>query len=366
MKIAFLLPVSSDARCQKRVKALERLGVESEILAFERDYYPGKPWPDGYISLGRMEHRHYHKRFAPLMKALPTVREAVKRSDVIYAFGLDMLLLGWLARSADRKPVKIVYEVADIFDILIGDGVTSYALRWMERSLLQNVDLLVVTSKAFVEEYYQGMQGMVGLPYIVVENKLDARAVAQLQEPRARCSEEGVLRIGYFGLIRCPPSWRALKRCVSQGNGHVRVYVRGIPVGLNNFEEDVESSPYIRYGGPYIAPDESPEMYQQVDIVWIATHISKAHLLWARTNRFYEACFFKRPMFAQTGTQDGRVVEAMGLGVCVDLTQPEETANRILAIDEGHIVRWQENVARLPARVYTYTGEHEELLRLIA
>ena len=364
MKITFLLPVASDAHLQKRVKALENLGVQSKVLAFEREWYPGKPWPGGYTSLGQLQHRHYYKRFVPLMKALPMVRAAAKESDVIYAFNMDTLLLGWLAsRALDRRP-KIVYEVSDIEPVFMGNSVLSRGVRWLERFLLRRVSSLVVTSETYIDGYYQGIQSLSHLHYQVIENKLDANTISQPQSPMTRSEWDGVLRIGYFGVIRCRRSWGILKKAVEKGNGRVQVYVRGIPVGLEGFE-DVQSAPSIDYGGPYIAPDDLPAMYEQVDIAWIASYLTKAHLCWSRTNRFYEACFFKKPMFAQVGTQDGQIVESLGLGVCVNLMDVDETVDRILSVNEMELGQWQQNVAGLPAHIYTYTDEHERLLKSI-
>ena len=96
-KITFLLPVPSHARYHKRVSALERLGVRPAILSFEREYYAGRPWAAGYQSLGGVQNRTYPQRLLTVLKAMPLVRAASKNSRAVYAFGLDTLLLGWLA-----------------------------------------------------------------------------------------------------------------------------------------------------------------------------------------------------------------------------------------------------------------------------
>jgi len=294
------------------MKALQNLGVDPEILAFERDYYAGKAWSAGYKSLGKLQHRHYCKRLLPLLKAVPKVRDAVKESDVIYAFDLDLLLLGWLASRLFGKRRKIIYEVGDL-GVLTRDGLFYRGLRLLERYLLQRIDLLVVTSEAYIEGYYRRVQGLTSLPYQVIENKLDAGTVPQPRIPSAHSKRDGALQIGYFGIIRCRRSWKALKEVTIRGDGRIRVYVRGKPMGLESFEEDVRTTPYIDYDGPYIAPDDLPDMYRQVDVVWIAHYMGRSSTLWNRANRFYEACFFKKPMFAQIGTQDGQVVETLGL-----------------------------------------------------
>ncbi len=62
MKITFLLPLVSQPRFHKRIAALKELGAKIEIIAFERDYYPGKPLPESYLSLGNIEHERYIAR----------------------------------------------------------------------------------------------------------------------------------------------------------------------------------------------------------------------------------------------------------------------------------------------------------------
>ena len=365
MKITFLLPVVSQVRYHKRIAALERLGVQSQILAFEREWYPGKPWPCDYKSLGRLQHKRYYKRFVPFVKSLPKVRAAVREADVIYAFGLDLLLLGWLASRALDKQPKFVYECGDPGP-LPGDSLLSRGLRWLEHYLLRRVNLLVVPTKAFLEGYYQGMQGIQGLTHLryqVIEHKLDANTISQPQNLITLNEWDGVLRIGYFGVIRCRRSWEILKRAAERGEGQVQVYVRGIPVGLEGFEEEARMAPHIDYDGPYISPDELPTMYGQIDTVWIASYVKYSH--WARANRFYESCFFQKPMFALLGTPDGRVVESLGLGVCVDLMDVDGTVDHILSVSEMELGQWRQNVADLPAHIYTYTDEHERLIESI-
>jgi len=364
VKVAFLLPVASDARYRKRIEALQNVGVKSQILAFERNYYSGKPVPGGYESLGRIQHRRYLRRLVPLVKALSKVRAAAKNADAIYTFGLDMLLLGWLASRGLSRRLKIVYEVGDIRNVLLQKGLISCSLRWLERFLLRRTQLIVVTAEAYVSGYYKGIQGLTDLRYQVIENKLDANTLPQAQRLTYKHSH-GVLRIGYFGLIRCQRSWEILKAAARKGEGKIKVHVRGIPLGLENLEEEAEAIPYIDYGGPYVSPDDLPEMYGQIDIAWVAHYHGRSNLLWARANRFYEACHFQRPMIAQIGTQDSRVVQDLGLGICLDLSDIEGTVEHILEISDSDLEQWQGNIRRLPKYVYTYTDEHKRLLEFL-
>lgn len=368
MRIVYLLPVVSHARYHKRVAALQALGVEPRVMAFERDYYPGVPWAGGYTSLGMLQHENYYGRLVPLIKALPQVHSAVAASDVVYAFGLDMLLLGWLASSLVRKRPRIVYELGDIQSAMLGRSLCYRGLRGLERFLLGRTHLVVVTSEAFVSGYFRGIQGLTPSRYQVIENKMECGGPVVSPIPTRHSNGMSTFRVGYFGVLRCRRSWEILRRAVVKSDGRVQLYVRGIPTAIGSLDDTAEDSPHIDYGGPYLAPDDLPSMYGQVDMVWASYPYQGTGLgnwRWARTNRFYEACRFQRPMFTQAGTEDGRLVEAMGLGVSVDLADTEAAVERILQVSQADIDRWRENLASLPEQVYVLTDEHEQLIRAI-
>lgn len=366
MKITFLLSVATDAYLRKRVTALENSGIEFNVLAFEADHSSGT-LTDGYISLGRLTRGDYHKRAIPILRAIPKAYSAAKDSDVIYAFNLNMLLIGWFASRILDKQVKIVYEVADIRDVLLREGLFPYILRCLERVLLRDVDLLVVTSKAYIDGYYRGIQGLGDLQYQVIENKVAPELLPFVPKPASGSSGE-TLRIGYFGLIRCNRSWEILREVAERANGRMEVYIRGIPRGqdLQNLERESQSLPNVEYGGPYVSPDDLGAMYGQVDIVWAAYPYQGGRQVgnwrWARTNRFYESCFFKKPMLVQAGTQDCRVVRDSGIGICLDLSDVDQAADRILAIENDDVERWVRNIDKLPSDDYIYADEHDQLL----
>jgi succinoglycan biosynthesis protein ExoL len=367
MKIVFLLPVHSDAHCLGRVSALQTLGVESQLLAFERDYYPGRLWPGGYRSLGRIQHGNYFKRLPALLKALSVVRSTARSSDVIYAFGLDMLLTAWFATRGLKRKVALVYEVSDIRVLLIGDSAISKLLRWLERYLLQHVVCVIVTSEAYVTGYFHKIQGMYNVNYQVIENKLESSKLSPISDDNKTSNlyTNSVLRIGYFGLIRCRYSWVVLKSLVKRANGRIRVYIRGVLWRLGELEEEIQNTEFVEYRGPYISPDDLPTMYNQVDLIWAAHHHGETNTRWARANRFYEACYFKRPMIAQEGTQDGKVVSELELGINIDLLDVERSVEELLSVDKQMIDTWWQNLASLPINMYVYTDEHKKLLKIL-
>jgi succinoglycan biosynthesis protein ExoL len=140
------------------------------------------------------------------------------------------------------------------------------------------------------------------------------------------------------------------------------VYLRGVPLNIPNFEAEAQETPWVEYGGAYVAPDELRAMYAKVDLLWVAHRVDENNsLLWNRTNRFYEGCAFRKPIIAQVGTQDGAVVFDRGLGPSIDLLAPDAVVERINSITSADIEQWQANMSRLPRSVYRENGEHEQL-----
>src|SRR5690554_1451766 len=159
MQILYILQASSHARYWRRINNMEDLGAHSYVYAFEREkFYKGKKDTKHYISLGSIKQEKYIKRLLPLIKSIKLIRKEIKNVDVIYAFGLDTFLIGWVASLLKRNKPKFVYEVGDIRSVFTNEGLKARLFRFVERFVLKKMDLLVVTSEAYVHGYFINIQ----------------------------------------------------------------------------------------------------------------------------------------------------------------------------------------------------------------
>lgn len=174
------------------------------------------------------------------------------------------------------------------------------------------------------------------------------------------------ISIGYFGVIRCNHSLQLLKKIVDQANGKIQLYIRGIfQEHLGLMKDELLESKYVEFGGSFKSPDELPEMYKSVDLTWTAIYHFKPNIMWSRTNRYYQACFFKRPMITQIGTPDAAEVQKFNIGCSIDLTSQLESLEKIMNIRGSQIRTWKENMIHLPKDVYILTNEHKDLIRKV-
>jgi succinoglycan biosynthesis protein ExoL len=174
--------------------------------------------------------------------------------------------------------------------------------------------------------------------------------------------------IGYFGLIRCNRSIEILRRIADKGKGRFQVLIMGYPMNLHYNLDKLGKNPNIHYGGTYKYPDNLSAMYNRIDLTWGCYPHSSAKIgnhLWARTNRFYEACNYKTPIIANRINEDCKYVMKYKIGMCVDLEQIEKTVDRILAIDTKIISDWKKNLINLPKDLYVLSNEHEYLIKKI-
>lgn len=361
MDITFILPVTSQPRYWKRINSLEKLGCNSKVLAFEREYIPASKNNKNYIIIGKLEKRKYYKRILPFIKVFTIIRNYIKHTDIIYVFGLDLLFLVWVARLFIKKKNKIVYEVGDIRSVLIGDSIHSFFLRWLERFLMKYIGLLVVTSEAYVTEYFIKIQGIKNIKYQVIENKIVAEDVNKLLF-RKHIKKTNVLTIGYFGLFNCKRTLEILKNVAIQGGRKIEIHIRGVNMTAKDLIKDIKGIPNIKYYGSYKAPDDLSQIYGMIDIVWACYHpLSENKLgnwMWARTNRFYEACFFNIPMITQRNTEDCKIVEKFQIGLCLDLSNIQKAVEQLLSINNDQFIKWEHKIKNIPEDIYIYKFEH--------
>jgi len=369
IRIATILPIVGHPRDSKRIAMLQAAGFSVEAAAFERHYHTGRMPTCNWTSLGFLRHGHYVERVFRLVWAIPKLRRIISRSDVVYASGPDMALIGLLAGIGLRRPV--VLEVGDIRRIQVAGGFAGAVMRRLDRAIVDRCGLLVATAKGFSEGYYCGRLGC-RIQVLQLENKLDQAARDRLDllptvSPRPPLVGRK-LRIGWFGVLRCEWSWHLLANLAREHGDLVEVVIAGHPLNPPDIAERAKSVPNLTFLGEYRSPEDLPGLYGQVDLVWTvypgpeaSDHAWRWALLVSRSNRFYESCYFRRPIVTMRDSGDGEVAERLGVALCLTTQDESKIIETVLGVQDTDLRRWQENLAKLPESVHSYTTEGDEL-----
>lgn len=366
-KALFIIPTLSSVYHQNRVEQIEKSGIECDVAAFDRKYYPGKPWSQNVTLLGYVEHKKYLKRIHHLISAIPVIRSKSKDSDLIFCYNLDLLFICWISLILLKDKPKIVHDVSDIRSVLIGKGIIATALRALERFLLRRTSVVIVTSNAYITEYFHSIQKLFDVCFHLIENKLD-------QESTPKPVTNGEIRlygnppkfkIGYFGLIRCRKSIELLLKLATKAEGRIKIVLRGVFLGTEDFEPIIRNHPFAEYEGPFINPDDLSEMHFHVDFSWLVHAHSRENTKWSRIFRFYHASYYKRPMIAQEDSQDGQVVKELDIGLTIDIFESDRSIDKLLSITNLQIQKWQNNLNGLPQSLSVISNEYEDLLQKV-
>ncbi len=363
MRVTFVLPTLGHPRHRKRMQALRRLGVEVSVLAFEREGQLGVIG-EGTTSLGVIANEEFVRRGGVYLRALRIIRRAARRSDAVYTFGVDLLALVRASIAGLRRRPALATEVGDITAILVEKGRRGRIARRLERMVLADDALLVATSPAYISNFYVGVQGLPERSTLVIENKVDPTLTPA---PAPRPADDGPLRIGWFGMLRCEYSWACLKRLAEEMGQDVEIVLRGVPyAGCAGLAEEAEGLPNVTFGGRYRVPDDLPSMYGGVDLCWMVHHDPDRpyeNWGWARSNRLYQAGWFGTPIVGQAGKDDATVVTDHDLGIVVDVTDVPGTIAALRGVSPTDLGRWRRNLSDMPRSAWALTDEHAELLK---
>jgi succinoglycan biosynthesis protein ExoL len=367
LRILTVLPVLGQPRDSKRIDMLVSLGFNVSVAAFNRAYHSGRVPSRPTQIIGTISHGKYLQRIGRLITALPKLRRAMRDRDIVYASSPDMALLAMIAGMFMGK--KFILEVGDVREIQTAEGLKGRLVRIVDRVLTNRCSLLVVTAVGFLDNYYRNWLRS-NVPAIVVENKLEASLTVARPEavrgnlPQGRPFIDRPLRIGYFGLLRCQWTWDVLKAFALKHPKDVQIVMAGYPMEPADIAEQAKSIPNVIYSGEYKSPNDLPRLYGGVDIVWACYKFIGPrdwNLKWARPNRFYESCYFGRPLISRLGSSDSKEVDRLKIGFNIQTHEISEVVTELESITAEMVEQWRSNSLKLPNSLFIYTDEGEQL-----
>lgn len=347
-----------------RANGLSLTGFMFRRCKVNRDFVP--PWPT--VELGLTEDQSYGRRLMALARAVPVLfrnRARLRAGSAIYARNLDMCLLALAARLVAWRRLPIVYEVLDVHRLMTVPGFAGAALRWFERLLLRRIDLLVVSSPGYMENYFKPVQGYRG-DWFLLENKvfLDGQEPPRPAERRPEPAKRR-WRIGWFGSLRCEESLHLLISVADRLPDDVEVVLYGgypLALGEKGLWDAIAGRPNIRHGGEYRNPADLARIYGEVDLYWgLDFHEKGANSLWLLPNRLYEGGMCGVVAVAAEGTQTGRRVAEDGLGFVIEAPYDEALAGLLAGLTPERYEEVRRNVLSKPIQHFVETDDSQRL-----
>ena len=160
-KIAILIGFLPNPRIYKRIALEKQIGHVHLICWNRGDSMLEAPKEDGYVAhvINVEAGGNPLKRLVPYKKFSKSANVLLNQiqPDLIHVQGLDMLKIACAYKKRSRKPVRIIYEVADLHRLLVDHQKSTIAqvaqkcLRHFDRMLEKQYDLLVLTSMKYYD-----------------------------------------------------------------------------------------------------------------------------------------------------------------------------------------------------------------------
>jgi len=371
-RIVYLAPDCTDSAVKKRAHGFIRLGHQLTSFTFRRDRYNvggAVDWPN--VEMGRSQEKRLVARVAAVLRALRTIvqhRRTWQDATLVYARNLDLAILALVGKSLTRCRAPLVFEVLDIHPLLAKRTIQGALLRWVERRVLNRCQLLVVSSPAYLREYFDRWQRFQGKTF-VLENKwphddsfpktrrLDCSlTTAATEKPR--------WTIGWFGNIRCPKSLEILRQLAEALPDQVAIYLRGCPslLGEGVLERAIRGRDNMSFSGEYSAPEDLPAIYAKVHFNWCGDFSDGENSRWLLPNRVYEGGYLGVPALAVEGHETGRIVKERDLGITVDEPYADNLKQYLLALDHEQYSSMRRRIESQPEQHFV---DHRDLAQLL-
>lgn len=354
----YLVHNLSDPAVRRRALMLREGGAVVTLAGFRRDDNP-LARIDGLapVELGTTEDGNFSQRLRAVARATAGLGRRlgrVPRPDVIVARNLEMLVL---ANRASRVwgDVPVVYECLDIHRLMLRGDAAGGLLRWVERMLGRRAHLLITSSPAFVEHYFERF-GQIDLPIELVENKVLALHEGGGHSADGPLPDGPPWKIGWFGALRCRRSLAILSAFSRAMKGRFRIVLRGRPAysEFDDFDAIVAREPYVEFHGPYRNPEDLPAIYGEVHFAWLIDFFEAGQNSdWLLPNRLYESCCHGAVPIAMAGTETARFLAAREIGLALPEVTPSAMVERLAPMTAEQYRAASSQVASIESTAWT-------------
>ena len=319
-------------RMQKIIRAASKQGQVSVIYwkRSDMDFQSGLAdcATEIPVSASFLNNRGVFRMIAFLLFAVKSWRllQSAKSARVVYVNYLDVLLIA--IGAFHRRKVKFIYSIGDLSPAQYGgNALVNKAVSVVEKMLLRRVDVLILSSPFFWDEYYSKIYAG---RWQLIENMPRAR-VREGFQPKQK---KGSSVVGYIGGIRDYKPIECLIEAVGdlrREGQDVRVFFAGFGPDEKRLRRLCGNLDYVDFRGTYQYDHDIRSLYEQIDVVFSVFDIGVANSKILLLNRFYEDIIAGLPIIVAQNTMLAQRVEKLGTGYLVDYLSRDDMKAAILS-----------------------------------
>jgi succinoglycan biosynthesis protein ExoL len=367
MKISYFFHDVGHADLARRCGMLREGGAETMVFGFRRTQQAEADLAEAVVDLGRTADARFLQRVWSVARVIPRLRQwadKLRSSNVILARNLEMLVLAAIARRLHAPRAALVYECLDIHRLMLSNQLGGAILRRLERMLLNRSQGLMVSSPAFIREYFQPIHRALPRTF-VVENKVfpaDETGVASGEI----FGSGPPWRIGWFGVLRCRRSLEMLSLLLRSAPGMFEVVVAGVPASgvFEGNEKAFAGISGLTFLGAYKGEAAHARLFRSVHFIWaIDYYDAGGNSNWLLPNRLYRAALYGAVPVTLAGVETGKWLACYNAGILLDEPAEEQLLATMRSITPQSFAAAKAAIERIPkTALITQAGECQDLV----
>ncbi len=327
-KIMLIVSHCPDALISKRINVLKNK-YQVTVLYNERGNENFNHIEDvKYIKLNcKFQNGKFISRIVKLIKIKNEIKEIIKKINpqILYAFRLDML---WLTTSNITKKKKIIYEVADLHDIVINNSknkiklVVKKIVKFIEKRICRYIDILCITSEKFYDVYFKEFVEKDKVVYM--PNIPELKNFEEYKKVR-----KDKFTIGFIGVVRYKEQMKMLMEATK--NLDVKVFFAGSSQD-DEIERIAKENKWVEYYGKYNYSKDIAKLYSKCDCIYSVYDTKYNNVKYALPNKLYESIYCELPIIVSKDTYLSEIVQKLGIGCSVEdknVTELKETIYKL-------------------------------------
>lgn len=334
--IALLIGFLPNPRMEKRIR-VEKECSQLHVICWDKgDGMLGIPDSRGYTAhiLSIPAAGDPLRRMGPYLRFSRQAYALLKKlsPDVVHVQGLDMLSIAHRYRKNAKKPVSLVYEVADLHRLLVEPQpspvkkILGQYLRHQDRVLTRDCDVVAVTSPEFSRVYFDA--------FVPREKMLYLPNMPELApfEGFVKKTDPSRFTVGYIGSVRYKQQMRNLLDAAQECG--VSLLIAGSEPPPAQIAPLCQGRENVTWLGRFDFQTQAAELYSQCDVIYCVYDADRVNVRLALPNKLYEAVFCQLPLIVAKGTYLARVVEEWDVGLAVDHTSVAELTQALRRLKE--------------------------------
>lgn len=306
------------------------------------------------------------KRMVPMLsykkKAIEWLNEI--KPDVVYAERFDMLYIIWTYWKSCKVKPKIIFEVPDLPHMMVDENISSKekivskAVRFFENMIYKKINVLIVTSEKFYDDYYS--RWIPKEKVVFIPNSPDLSAFKDY-----RHDGHSKFTIGFIGVVRYPEQLKMLIEASEEAD--VNVMFAGFTEGSPEIQKMAETRDNVSYFGRYNYDKDIAKLYGSCDAIYSVYDSKMKNVNIALPNKLYEAVYCGLPIIVSKGTYLAEMVEKYHIGIAIESTGKENLVQllRRLSTDKEYYQEFVDSCIRANAELNDTDNRVAELYRII-